>query len=186
MEAATIGILRVLFRLPHRRAHINITRMEWVIALLVAGAVLLLLETVLPGMIAGILGLLCLVAGVIQSFVVFGPQTGSYILMGVIVALILGFILWAKFFPNTRMGRVFTSKRTVGDICAEKPELLNQTGSALTPLRPSGTAIINGHRVDVVTEGAMIDRNTPVKVVAIEGMRVVVRALTETSASKTN
>jgi membrane-bound serine protease (ClpP class) len=155
--------------------------MEWVIALLVAGGVLLLLETVLPGMIAGILGLLCLAAGVVQSFVVFGPQTGSYILLGVIVALVVGFILWAKFFPKTRAGRLFTSQRTVGDIGAERPELLNQTGSALTPLRPSGTAIINGRRVDVVTEGAMVDRDTPIKVVAIEGMRVVVRALKETS-----
>lgn len=159
--------------------------MEWVITLLVAGAVLLLLETVLPGMIAGVLGLLCLVAGAIQSFAVFGPQTGSYVLMGVIVLLVLGFILWARFFPDTRMGRHFTLQQTVGDIRTERPELLHQTGSALTPLRPSGTALINGHRVDVVTEGAMIDRNTPIKVVAVEGMRVVVRALTETSASKT-
>jgi len=159
--------------------------MAWVITLLVAGAVLLLLETLLPGMIAGVLGLLCLVAGVIQSFVVFDPQTASYVLIGVIVALIVGFILWARFLPDTRMGRLFTLKQTVGDIRTERPELLNQTGSALTPLRPSGTALINGHRVDVVTEGGMIDRHTPIKVVAVEGMRVVVRALTETSVPKT-
>ena len=159
--------------------------MAWVITLLLAGAVLLLLETVLPGLIAGVLGLLCLIAGVIQSFVVFGPQTGSYVLMGVIVGLILGFILWARYLPDTRMGRLFTLKQTVGDIRTERPELLNQTGSALTPLRPSGTALINGHRVDVVTEGAMIERHTPIKVVAVEGMRVVVRALTETSVPKT-
>ncbi|HEY0550693.1 MAG TPA: NfeD family protein [Verrucomicrobiae bacterium] len=158
--------------------------MAWVITLLVAGAVLLLLETVLPGLIAGVLGLLCLVAGVVQSFIVFGPQTGSYVLMGVIVGLILGFILWARFLPDTRMGRHFTLKQTVGDIRTERPELLNQTGSALTPLRPSGTALINGQRVDVVTEGALIDRHTPLKVVAVEGMRVVVRALTETSVPK--
>jgi hypothetical protein len=35
--------------------------------------------------------------------------------------------------------------------------------------------------VDVITEGAMVARDTPIKVVAIEGMRVVVRALSETS-----
>jgi membrane-bound serine protease (ClpP class) len=83
------------------------------------------------------------------------------------------------------MGRLFTSRSTVGEIKTERPELLNQTGSALTPLRPSGTALINGRRVDVVTEGGMIERNTPVKVVAVEGMRVIVRALSETSASST-
>jgi membrane-bound serine protease (ClpP class) len=159
--------------------------MEWVITLLVVGVILLVLETILPGMIAGIIGLLCLVAGVIQSFIVFGPQTGSYILAGVVVALIIGTMIWIKFFPQSRFGRVFTLQGTVGDIRAERPELLDQTGSALTRLRPSGTAIINGRRVDVVTEGGMIDRNTPVKVVAVEGMRVVVRALSETPVKQT-
>jgi len=31
--------------------------------------------------------------------------------------------------------------------------------------------------VDVVTEGALLDPGTPVKVVALEGLRVVVRAI---------
>jgi membrane-bound serine protease (ClpP class) len=159
--------------------------MGLVITLFVVGAVLLILETVLPGMIAGAIGLLCIIAGVVQSYIVFGPQTGTGVLVGTLVVLMVGTMLWMKFFPQTRMGRVFTSRGTVGNINAERPELLNQTGSALTPLRPSGTALINGRRVDVVTEGGMIERNTPVKVVGIEGMRVVVRAISETSASST-
>ena len=156
--------------------------MEWVITLLVAGAVLLLLETILPGMIAGVVGLLCIVAGVVVAFVVLGSQQGSYVLAGVFIALVVGTLLWLKFFPDSSVGRKFTLGQTVGDIGTERPELLHQTGTALTPLRPSGTAVINGHRVDVVTEGAMIERNAPVQVVAVEGMRVVVRALSETSA----
>ena len=157
-----------------------------VITLLVAGAVLLLLETVLPGMIAGTLGLLCLIGAVVQSYVRFGPETGTYVLIGVIGGLMVGTMVWLKVFPNTRVARTFMSDQTVGDINADKPELLHQTGSALTPLRPSGTALINGQRVDVVSEGAMIERNTPVKVIAIEGMRVVVRALpSENSVQRT-
>ena len=158
--------------------------MELVIALLVAGAILLVLETILPGMVAGIIGFLCIVAAVIQSYIAFGPAVGTYVLAGTLFVLIVGTVLWLKFFPGTRAGHLFTLKRTVGEIQTERPELLNQTGSALTPLRPSGTALINGHRVDVVTEGAMIDRDTPIKVVAVEGMRVVVRALSETSVTK--
>jgi membrane-bound serine protease (ClpP class) len=65
----------------------------------------------------------------------------------------------------------------VGDIGTERPELLNQTGTAFTNLRPSGTAVINGKRVDVVTEGQMIERGTRVKVIAVEGMRIIVRAV---------
>jgi membrane-bound serine protease (ClpP class) len=47
---------------------------------------------------------------------------------------------------------------------------------AQSNLRPSGLALIDGKRIDVVTEGPMIERGTPVKVVAVEGMRVVVRS----------
>jgi membrane-bound serine protease (ClpP class) len=50
-------------------------------------------------------------------------------------------------------------------------------GIAQTNLRPSGTAMINGQRVDVVTEGPMIEQGAAIKVVAVEGMRVVVRAV---------
>lgn len=159
--------------------------MEWIITWLVTGAVLLALETILPGMIAGLLGLLCLGAGVVQSFLLYGWQTGSSILAGVVVVLIAGTAVWLKYFPQTPMARVFTSQRTVGDVNAGRPELLHQTGLALTTLRPSGTAMIGGQRVDVVTEGSMIDRDTPIEVVAIEGLRVVVRALSETSVPLT-
>lgn len=150
--------------------------MELVITLLVAGVILLVLETFLPGMIAGIIGLGCLAAGVIAGFVNFGPQTGFYIFAGVTVGVIAGTFVWVKVFPNTRAAKKFVSHQTSGDIKTERPELLHKTGVALTPLRPAGMALIHGHRVDVVTEGGMIERDTPVKVVAVEGMRVVVAA----------
>jgi membrane-bound serine protease (ClpP class) len=156
-----------------------------VITLIVVGAILLLLETVLPGLVAGAIGLICLIAAVIAAYVNLGAQTGSCVLIGVLVGLIAGTMLWLKIFPQTRFARMFMSNQTVGDIKTERPELLNQTGSALTPLRPSGTALINGKRVDVVTEGAMIDRDVPIKVVAVEGMRVVVRSLNETATQQT-
>src|SRR5204863_5858856 len=63
-------------------ASFKIALMELVITLFVVGAILLLLETVLPGMIAGAIGLICVIAAVIQSYVAFGPQTGTGVLMG--------------------------------------------------------------------------------------------------------
>lgn len=153
--------------------------MELVITLLVVGAILLLLETVLPGMIAGIVGGCCLLAGVIMGYIEFGAAAGTWILCGAVVGVIAGFCVWVKFFPTSRYGRAFISRGVTGDIRAEKPELLHQTGTAFTQLRPSGMALINGQRVDVVTEGSLIEKGMPIKVVATEGMRVVVRALSE-------
>jgi membrane-bound serine protease (ClpP class) len=151
--------------------------MELVLTLLVVGAALLIAESVLPGMIAGIAGVCCLVAGVIEGYVKFGARAGNLILFGVLAGLAAGFWLWVKYFPQSRLARMFISDKVVGEIGTERPELLQQTGTALTPLRPAGTAIIDGKRVDVVTEGQMIERGTPVRVVAVEGLRVVVREL---------
>ena len=155
------------------------TPVPLVIILLVVGVVLLLLETVLPGLIAGIVGLCCLVAGIALAYTRFDARLANLLLVAVLLLLVGGFACWVKFFPESRVGRVFVSRRVVGNIDAEKPELLQQTGIAYTPLRPSGTAHLNGRRIDVVTEGPFVERGAPIKVVALEGIRVVVRALTE-------
>ena len=151
--------------------------METVAVLILVGAILLLLETVLPGMIAGLVGLCCLVAGVMMGYLTYGPATGNLILLGVAGGLVVLTVLWIRFFPTSNLGQMFVTRRTVGNLGVEKPELLHQTGTALTTLRPSGTALINGKRVDVVTEGGLIERGTAIRVVAVEGLRVVVRAV---------
>lgn len=149
--------------------------MERVATLLVIGTVLILLETVLPGMIAGLIGFGCLVAGVVAAYATFGTATGHLVLMGVLAGLTVLGLLWIRFFPDSRFGRMFVTHRTTGSLGVERPDLVARTGTALTNLRPSGTALIDGRRVDVVTEGTLIERGTPIRVVAVEGLRVVVR-----------
>jgi membrane-bound serine protease (ClpP class) len=151
--------------------------MALIITLLLLGAVLLFLEVLLPGLIAGTIGFLCLVAAVILGYRGFGYQTGSLILAGVLVGLLIGTWCWLEFFPESRVARRFISQGASGELGVAKPELLNGTGTALTQLRPSGTATINGQRVDVVTEGDLIERGAQLKVVAVEGARIVVRAI---------
>jgi membrane-bound serine protease (ClpP class) len=106
----------------------------------------------------------------------FDTRTGNLVLLTVIIGLLVGGYFYLRFFPTSRLAKLFTSHSTVGELGVERPDLLQQTGTALTQLRPSGTALINGKRVDVVTEGGLIEKGTPVKVVAVEGLRVVVRA----------
>ena len=47
----------------------------------------------------------------------------------------------------------------------------------ITPLRPAGKALIEGKRVDVISEGGFIERGAQVQVIQVEGLRVVVREL---------
>jgi membrane-bound serine protease (ClpP class) len=56
---------------------------------------------------------------------------------------------------------------------------VGQQGSALTALRPAGTAEIGGERLDVVTEGEFIPAGTAVVVTRSDGYRHVVRAASQ-------
>src|SRR5699024_4427665 len=69
---------------------------------------------------------------------------------------------------TTDLGYVSSDNRT---------ELVGLEGLTSTPLRPSGTAVFNDERIDVVSEGSFIDKNKSVKIIKVEGMRVVVREL---------
>ena len=52
---------------------------------------------------------------------------------------------------------------------------LGEQGPVLTELRPSGSALLEGHPVDVVSEGAFIAKGELVRVISVQGSRVVVR-----------
>jgi membrane-bound serine protease (ClpP class) len=54
-------------------------------------------------------------------------------------------------------------------------DLLGVAGLAQTDLRPGGFALLNGHRVDVITQGRMIGKGERVTVVSVESNRVVVK-----------
>lgn len=54
-------------------------------------------------------------------------------------------------------------------------ELINQEGVALSTLRPSGKALINEKRYDVVSTGDYIEKSEKIYVTAVDGNRIVVK-----------
>ena len=52
-----------------------------------------------------------------------------------------------------------------------------QTGRTLTALRPAGVVEVAGERVDAVSEGSWIPAGVAVRVIRVEGRKVVVRPL---------
>ena len=145
--------------------------------LLIVGAVLVFLETMLPGLVAGIIGAGCIITGVVLSYTRFDVATGNLTLMITLAGLIVGAAVYLRFFPTSRIAQVFVSRRQVGNLEVDRSSLLYQTGMACTTLRPSGVAIIAGQRVDVVAEGPLVEKGEAVKVIAVEGARVVVRQM---------
>jgi hypothetical protein len=60
---------------------------------------------------------------------------------------------------------------------ARREELVGAHGVAVTDLRPAGTGEFGDERVDVVSDSEWIEIGTPIRIVASEGYRHVVRRL---------
>ena len=94
-----------------------------------------------------------------------------------IFATLTLFFLWFKFFPRTKAGKRLLAENDAQEWRSYDPEyekLLGQSGEAQTILRPSGKVMINGKKYDVVTQGEILEAGTPVKVIEVEGNRIVV------------
>ena len=148
-----------------------------IIALFVVGFLLIAAEVFLPGLILGTIGVLCLAGSVAMVFANYGPAAGLAATFVVGGLALVGFVIWLFVFPRTFIGRkIMLRKSQPPDRTAiAHRKLVGETGVALTPLRPSGTARIDGKRVDVTAVAEFLDEGVPVEVVAADGLRVVVR-----------
>ncbi len=151
--------------------------MPWILFLSVVGMILICLEVFLPGMVAGILGVLLLVGAVILTYMEYGSVAGNKVLLGLIVGSGAILALWITFFPRTRAGQRMVMRYDLAESTSTESRkwLLGKTGTSLSPLRPAGVANIEERRVDVVAESGWIEHNAPIQVVSVEGSRVVVR-----------
>lgn len=177
------------------------------IFLVVLGIGLLALEIfVIPGFgIPGVLGILFIMAGIVLSLLPVIPDNPSPIpnfepsLVGEYMQIALyrfvaaagltwvGAWLIGKLLPKTPLyGQlIHTTALATGEgrsptESESRAHLVGLTGTAMTPLHPSGTARVDGERYDVVTSGDMVDKGTPIRVTMISGNRIVVEPAPET------
>jgi len=156
--------------------------LTWMIFLLVLGLAMVCLEVFIPGGVVGTLGAFALIGCVILAFTTQGTTFGLYWLSGVMVVTLFGLFLSIKFLPNSPAGRrLFLNSSESGYSAAETglPELMDKTGTALTDLRPAGMADIEDKRIDVVTGGEYLKKGAAVKIIRVEGNRVVVEQKAE-------
>ncbi len=59
----------------------------------------------------------------------------------------------------------------------DKSKFLGAIGVCVTDLRPAGTITVEGEPVDVVTEGSFVKQGNIVKVINVDGSRVLVRQI---------
>jgi len=179
----------------------------WEVAIFAIGITLLFLEVfVIPGFgIAGVSGIVCILVGLFGILVPNRPNelpwprydlgdmqwkmfTDGTLALGIgfIGFTILAYFL-AKFLPKTSTfaGLVLSpagageklqidSTAPLAEICELK---IGDDGIAMTKLRPAGRAKFRQAIVDVVTEGDLIEKDKKVKIVHIQGNKVVVKQM---------
>ncbi|GHH97046.1 NfeD family protein [Neobacillus kokaensis] len=151
------------------------------LTLFVVGILLIFFELFLPGAVAGTLG----TAALIFSFFLAGEnpvQMGVSILIAIIVSITVFFlmirVLGKKLVLFNKMVLFDIARKEDGYVSnINRTELLDQVGVTLTILRPAGTMEINNERIDVISEGSFIEKNARVKVIKVEGARIVVREI---------
>ena len=109
----------------------------------------------------------------------FSFETFSIPLLKVSIAFVGSILMVAvagTFLPQTRMFKTLILGSVVPD-AAEQKELLGLEGIAHSDLRPGGTAYFGNRKIDVVTLGDYIARDSAVRIIEVHGNRIVVEDL---------
>ncbi len=178
----------------------------WEIGVFILGVLLLLVEIfAIPGFgVAGILGIVLIFFGLIAMMVNNPPdrlpipvspmdweQLQSYMIsmfLGLLGFIIVAFFL-ARYLPGLPVARrlILASEDSPIEVRSggfARPSesvgvTVGQVGITTSTLRPCGIAEFDDTRLDVISQGELIEPGRKVQVVAIEGNEVIVRSVNE-------
>ncbi|MBQ4610956.1 MAG: hypothetical protein IJB30_04395 [Clostridia bacterium] len=149
---------------------------------LVVGMALMAIEIFTPGMGApAIFGSVALVAAIILRADSLETALITFVLI-LVPLLIAGGIAIHSFSkgalnrsPVVLKEKIEGASSSLSD--SDMQALVGAEGVALTALRPAGNGDFGGRRLDVVTSGAFIAKDSPIRIVAVEGLRIMVEQI---------
>ena len=176
---------------------------NWIeIALLGLGFVLMMVEIfVIPGFgVAGFAGIVCIVGGLLAMWIKNAPDEIPWpkgemawgIFTDGLFGMAIGFLLFvvvaavlAKYMDRMPLlkrfvlkaavtGRQNTISRTYEPQAESSSLEVGQMGKVVSPLRPAGKARFEDSIVDVVADGAFIEKDATVRILELHGNHVVV------------
>ena len=147
------------------------------VILQVIGLVIIIAEILIPSA-----GMLAVLAVSLFGYSLYSAFTDISVNAGitfvVIDMLLLPFVIGYGFKLLAKSPMALQKKLSKDDgivvQSADSQELIGKEGEAFTDLRPSGIAIIDEQRLDVVTEGKYIDKGSKVVVVSVSGNQIIV------------
>jgi len=148
------------------------------IILQLVGVVVIIAEIILPS--GGILSIVALGVFGYSLFIVFNEISMiigfSFVAADLIlipVLVIVGLKLLAR--SPVTLRKTLSRKEGVSSQSSELESYVGRQGNAVTDLRPAGIAVINGKRVDVVTRGEYLEKDSAIIVTAVTGNQIIVR-----------
>ncbi|NLP02324.1 MAG: serine protease [Fibrobacter sp.] len=150
----------------------------WPIVLQLIGVVVIILEFILPS--GGLLGIAALGLFGYSLYIVF---TGISVSAGIafvvidILTLPILLIVGIKMLAASPVALKESIDSKTGGV-SQPPEwagLKGKEGTAITDLRPAGTALVEGKKYDVVSKGEYVEKGTVLEIVLVDGNRIVVR-----------
>ncbi|MCQ2237511.1 MAG: NfeD family protein [Bacteroidales bacterium] len=147
--------------------------MSWPILISVAllGLLLVALEIVaLPGGISGVLGALLAAAAIALSFKTYGYWAGIIMLLSSILIVVVLLIIFMK----SKTWRRVSLDTEIDGRANEVTIAVGDEGKTISRLAPAGKALIKGQVVEVHTVSDYLDTDVPVKVIEVDGYRIIV------------
>ena len=172
-------------------------QIDWLAVLFfLLGIMLVMVEVFLiPGVgIVGLSGVLMILGGI--ALVAYGhwpqssgewvgfakvllPFAGSLLGSLILVGIFIHFVPNLPLINNIMIKRSKYSEEPVFPFGTTSQSLVGKEGVAQTDLRPSGTALILGEYLDVLTDGEFIPQGSSIQVVEVNPPRIIVRAIVE-------
>jgi membrane-bound ClpP family serine protease len=148
------------------------------VLLLILGLGLIVAEVFFPSFgILAVLATAAIVGALVMAFQE-SSAAGVRFLVATVVLVPLVIVMGFKLFPKSPFGKRMVagglSFASQASLDQRDLALVGQDGTIEADCRPAGMARIDGRRVDVVTRGEWIEAGTRVRVVEVQGNRVVV------------
>ena len=164
--------------------------LEWIavnLPLLVCflvGIGLLVLEAFMPGFgLPGISGIVMEIVAIVLTWVNHGPVAalGLTIIVLSLIAIAISMSLRSATRGRLSRSKIILKERESNEAGYRSAEdmqvFLGKEGETTTVCRPTGMAEFDGVKLNVVSEGEFIPAGTRVRIVQVEGSRIVVRVI---------
>ena len=164
--------------------------LEWIavnlplLVCFVVGIGLLVLEAFMPGFgLPGISGIVMEIVAIVLTWVNHGPVAalGLTIIVLSLIAIAISMSLRSATKGRLSRSKIILKERESNEAGYRSAEdmqvFLGREGETTTVCRPTGMAEFDGVKLNVVSEGEFIPAGPRVRIVLVEGSRIVVRVI---------